>query len=260
MSLFAVDEAHCVSEWGHDFRPDYLELPRAARALGARQIFACTATATPRVAGDVMITRLGLRDPVKVTTGFQRPNLSDLVVPSTNDEDRRRRIAAVLGDPAARPGDRLRRHARAQRGARRSRRGDARSGARSPTTRASSASSARRRSVASWRTRSRSSSRPTPSAWDSQANRTPPLPPASWRTPPRPPARGSRERLVAPAGHRRRSTARRRPGSPRALSPSVARSRRGGTCRPRRSPTSARYCAQRALCASPGAERLMKWT
>jgi RecQ family ATP-dependent DNA helicase len=102
VGMFVVDEAHCVSQWGHDFRPDYFELPAAARALGARQLFACTATATPRVAGDVLV-RLGLRDPVKVTTGFDRPNLSYLVVRATNDADRRQRIAAVLADPAARP-------------------------------------------------------------------------------------------------------------------------------------------------------------
>jgi len=102
VGMFVVDEAHCVSQWGHDFRPDYFELPRAARALGARQIFAATATATPRVAGDVIV-RLGLRDAVRVTTGFDRPNLSYMVVRAGNDVDRRRRITAVLADPAARP-------------------------------------------------------------------------------------------------------------------------------------------------------------
>jgi ATP-dependent DNA helicase RecQ len=102
VGLFVVDEAHCISQWGHDFRPDYFELPAAARALGARQLIALTATATPRVAGDIVV-RLGLRDPVRVTTGFDRPNLSYLVVPSANDADRRRRIAAVLADPQARP-------------------------------------------------------------------------------------------------------------------------------------------------------------
>ena len=102
VGMFVVDEAHCVSQWGHDFRPDYFELPRAAQALGARQIFAATATATPRVAGDVIV-RLGLRNVARVTTGFDRPNLSYLVVRSSNDQDRRQRIAAVLSDPAARP-------------------------------------------------------------------------------------------------------------------------------------------------------------
>jgi len=102
VGMFVVDEAHCVSQWGHDFRPDYFELPRAARAVGARQLVALTATATPRVAGDI-VTRLGLTDPVRVATGFDRPNLSYMVVPSAGDPDRRRRIAAVLADPAARP-------------------------------------------------------------------------------------------------------------------------------------------------------------
>ena len=102
VGIFVVDEAHCVSQWGHDFRPDYFELPQAVRALGARQIFACTATATPRVAGDV-ITHLGLRDPLRIATGFDRPNLSYLVVRAANDADRQKRIAAVLADPAARP-------------------------------------------------------------------------------------------------------------------------------------------------------------
>src|SRR5579863_7606855 len=95
VGMFVVDEAHCVSQWGHDFRPDYFELPQAARALGARQLFACTATATPRVAGDVLI-RLGLRDPVRVTTGFDRPNLSYIVVRCGSDADRQQRIAAAL--------------------------------------------------------------------------------------------------------------------------------------------------------------------
>ena len=102
VGMFVVDEAHCVSQWGHDFRPDYYELPNAVRALGARQVFACTATATPRVARDV-IARLGLREPLQVATGFDRPNLSYLVVRATNDADRQQRIAAVLADPAARP-------------------------------------------------------------------------------------------------------------------------------------------------------------
>src|ERR1700733_11340879 len=102
IGMFVVDEAHCISQWGHDFRPDYFELPAAARALGARQLFACTATATPRVAGDVLV-RLGLRDAVRVTTGFDRPNLSYLVARSSGDPDRERRIAEVLANPAARP-------------------------------------------------------------------------------------------------------------------------------------------------------------
>ena len=75
IGLFVVDEAHCVSQWGHDFRPEYFRLGEVARALGARSLFAATATATPQVASDV-VRRLGLRDPVRITTGFDRPNLS----------------------------------------------------------------------------------------------------------------------------------------------------------------------------------------
>ena len=73
--LFVVDEAHCVSQWGHDFRPDYFRLADAARWLGVGAIMAATATATPEVARDI-VRRLGLQDPVRVATGFDRPNLS----------------------------------------------------------------------------------------------------------------------------------------------------------------------------------------
>src|SRR6476661_8577603 len=81
LGLFVVDEAHCVSQWGHDFRPDYFRLADAARWLGAKAIVASTATATPQVAADVE-RRLALRDPVRVSTGFDRPNLTFAVVPS----------------------------------------------------------------------------------------------------------------------------------------------------------------------------------
>src|SRR3954470_6935966 len=75
IGLFVVDEAHCVSQWGHDFRPDYFRLADAARHLGAEAIVASTATATPQVATDI-VRRLSLRDPVRVATGFDRPNLA----------------------------------------------------------------------------------------------------------------------------------------------------------------------------------------
>jgi ATP-dependent DNA helicase RecQ len=75
VGLFVVDEAHCVSQWGHDFRPDYFRLADAARALGAGSLVASTATATPRVAADVE-QRLGLRDALRVATGFDRPNIA----------------------------------------------------------------------------------------------------------------------------------------------------------------------------------------
>ena len=75
VGLFVVDEAHCVSQWGHDFRPDYFRLADAARHLGAAAIVASTATATTRVALDIA-RRLGLREPLRVATGFDRPNVS----------------------------------------------------------------------------------------------------------------------------------------------------------------------------------------
>ena len=102
VGLFVVDEAHCVSQWGHDFRPDYFRLADAARYVGARALVASTATATPRVAADI-VARLGLRDPVKVTTGFDRPNLAFSVVPSRSPADKARRLAEALAAPGARP-------------------------------------------------------------------------------------------------------------------------------------------------------------
>lgn len=75
VDLLAIDEAHCVAEWGHDFRPEYLRLAGLRDALGARCVMALTATATPRVSSEIA-ARLGLRDPVTVRTGFDRTNLS----------------------------------------------------------------------------------------------------------------------------------------------------------------------------------------
>jgi ATP-dependent DNA helicase RecQ len=87
VGLFVVDEAHCVSQWGHDFRPDYFRLADAARALQAMAIVASTATATLRVAADVA-RRLGLRDPLRVATGFDRPNISFSVARPAPQEKR----------------------------------------------------------------------------------------------------------------------------------------------------------------------------
>src|SRR2546421_11393590 len=98
IGLFGVDEAHCVSQWGHDFRPDYFRLADAARYVGAGALFASTATATPQVAKDI-VRRLALSDPVHVTTGFDRPNLAFSVVPCRTAADKRRRLAAALAAP-----------------------------------------------------------------------------------------------------------------------------------------------------------------
>src|ERR671927_1267280 len=95
IGLFVVDEAHCVSQWGHDFRPEYFRLADAARWLGAQALVAFTATATPRVAADIA-SRLGLRDPVRVATGFDRPNLSFAVVGCPTKEAVHRGIVAAL--------------------------------------------------------------------------------------------------------------------------------------------------------------------
>jgi RecQ family ATP-dependent DNA helicase len=85
VALFVVDEAHCVAEWGHDFRPDYLRLHDAISSLrggadGARPaVMAATATATPQVAQEIA-ARLGLRDWLSIRSGFDRPNLAFDVV------------------------------------------------------------------------------------------------------------------------------------------------------------------------------------
>jgi ATP-dependent DNA helicase RecQ len=99
VGLFVVDEAHCVSQWGHDFRPDYFRLADAARKLDASALIASTATATPRVASDV-IHRLALREPLRVSTGFDRPNIS-FTVARPGGHQKRALLAEVLrGDDA----------------------------------------------------------------------------------------------------------------------------------------------------------------
>jgi ATP-dependent DNA helicase RecQ len=105
VDLFVVDEAHCVSEWGHDFRPDYLRLRAVIDRLGNPAVMACTATATERVAEEIR-GRLGLRDPFVVRSGFDRPNLSFDVVPIEGKGSKARKymvLAAALADPANRP-------------------------------------------------------------------------------------------------------------------------------------------------------------
>jgi ATP-dependent DNA helicase RecQ len=91
VSLFAVDEAHCISTWGHDFRPDYLRLKGALRSLGAVQTLALTATATPYVRSDI-IEQLGLTKPETFVSGFDRPNLSIDVVQTETDREKVARI------------------------------------------------------------------------------------------------------------------------------------------------------------------------
>ncbi|HET9125998.1 MAG TPA: RecQ family ATP-dependent DNA helicase [Solirubrobacteraceae bacterium] len=105
IALFVVDEAHCVSEWGHDFRPDYLRLGPVIEGLGRPPVMACTATATPRVAEEIA-ERLGLRDPLMIRRGFDRPNISfDVVALEGTGAVARKRghLLAGLADPEQRP-------------------------------------------------------------------------------------------------------------------------------------------------------------
>src|SRR3712207_6289503 len=88
VGLVVVDEAHCVSEWGHDFRPSYLALGAAVRELGRPPVLALTATATPEVVADIG-KQLGLRDLRVFNTGIYRPNLFYEVVRVTNELEKR---------------------------------------------------------------------------------------------------------------------------------------------------------------------------
>jgi ATP-dependent DNA helicase RecQ len=80
ISLFAVDEAHCISEWGHNFRPDYLKLAENARGLAAERVLALTATATPAVVAEIR-SGFGIEEADAVVTGFYRRNLTLLTTP-----------------------------------------------------------------------------------------------------------------------------------------------------------------------------------
>jgi ATP-dependent DNA helicase RecQ len=92
-TLFVVDEAHCISEWGHDFRPDYLRLGAAAEELGRPPVLALTATASPVVREEI-VERLGLRAPEVIVRGFDRPSLWLEVVPVRTE---RQKDDALLG-------------------------------------------------------------------------------------------------------------------------------------------------------------------
>ena len=105
IDLLAVDEAHCVSEWGHDFRPDYLRLPQIAERLGRPTVMACTATATEAVAAEIA-ARFQMRDPLQIRSGFDRPNLSFDVVRLEGKGSKARRLALLqcgLGEAENRP-------------------------------------------------------------------------------------------------------------------------------------------------------------
>jgi ATP-dependent DNA helicase RecQ len=88
VSLFVVDEAHCVSAWGHDFRPDYLRLGEAIDAVGRPPVLALTATGSTPVREEI-VERLGMSDPMILTRGFDRPNIRLEVVRHQEDKEKR---------------------------------------------------------------------------------------------------------------------------------------------------------------------------
>ncbi|WP_455823892.1 RecQ family ATP-dependent DNA helicase [Pseudomonas graminis] len=101
ISLLVVDEAHCISEWGHNFRPDYLKLPDYQRQFSIPQALLLTATATPKVIAD-MQAKFAIAPEDVVTTGFYRPNLNLLVEPVAG-ADKRRRLVQWMSERANQP-------------------------------------------------------------------------------------------------------------------------------------------------------------
>lgn len=99
ISLFAIDEAHCISQWGHDFRPDYLRLREAAETLGDSQsrppLIALTATATPQVRSDIA-AQLGVKKASSFVAGFDRHNLTLRVEPWKNENDRLTKVYQIV--------------------------------------------------------------------------------------------------------------------------------------------------------------------
>ncbi|MEU3461947.1 RecQ family ATP-dependent DNA helicase [Streptomyces sp. NPDC006733] len=98
-ALFVVDEAQCVSSWGHDFRPDYLRLRQVIQRIGRPPVLALTASAAAPVRADI-IAQLGMEDVHEIVTGFDRPNIHLEVIPFQDDAVKRR---AVIERAAAEP-------------------------------------------------------------------------------------------------------------------------------------------------------------
>jgi ATP-dependent DNA helicase RecQ len=95
VALFVVDEAHCVAEWGHDFRPAYLELRHAIEALGNPAVLALTATAPPPVIEEIR-AKLGMDDPLIVQTGIERESLFFEVLRTVNREEKEQALLRLL--------------------------------------------------------------------------------------------------------------------------------------------------------------------
>ena len=106
IARLVVDEAHCISEWGHDFRPDYLAIKDVVATLGDVPRFAVTATATRRVQGSIA-ENLGMREPEIIVGGFDRPNLHWSVVKCKNDAERDNKLFKALPKLMSRGGSGL---------------------------------------------------------------------------------------------------------------------------------------------------------
>ena len=100
ISLLAIDEAHCISEWGHNFRPDYLKLAKFARDLGITRILALTATATPEVAADIR-RNFNIAEADHTQLSFHRPNLQLRVTSCLEADKRRTLLERLRKDPTA---------------------------------------------------------------------------------------------------------------------------------------------------------------
>jgi ATP-dependent DNA helicase RecQ len=97
IDLVVIDEAHCISQWGHDFRPAYLGLGRAIKALGSPPVLALTATAPPAVIEDIR-TQLDLPDLNVINTGTYRPNLKYEVIAVDHDEAKQQRLIGLMAE------------------------------------------------------------------------------------------------------------------------------------------------------------------
>ena len=100
ISFFAIDEAHCISEWGHDFRPDYRTIKHSVKELGRKPVIALTATATPKVQADIIKT-MGMEQPNIFLSSFNRPNLYYEVRPKRDiDHDIIKLLSQNIGKSA----------------------------------------------------------------------------------------------------------------------------------------------------------------